>query len=97
MNKVIVSSMPQLVRALPKFPAKSMFASMSNQTVQLRQDKLDVFLRELVVRNYKSEESEHRVYGKHCSYRYSVLVDLIPLSMSSIESHLSNKPKQVFY
>jgi hypothetical protein len=40
--------MPQLVRALPKFPAKSMFGTMSNQTVQLRQDKLDAYLRELV-------------------------------------------------
>ena len=40
--------MPQLVRALPKFPAKSLFASMSNKTVQLRQDNLDAYLRELV-------------------------------------------------
>ena len=31
---------------------------------------------------------------EHCSYRYSVLFDLIPLLMSSIESFLSNKPKQ---
>ena len=31
---------------------------------------------------------------EHCSYRHSVLFDLIPLLMSSMESHLSNKPKQ---
>ena len=31
---------------------------------------------------------------EHCSYRYSVLFDLIPLLMSSIESYLSNKSKQ---
>ena len=77
MNKVIVSSMPQLVRALPKFPAKSMFASMSNQTVQLRQDKLDVFLRELVVCNYKAKERASRI--EHCSYRHSDFYELIPL------------------
>ena len=44
--------------------------------------------------NKKAKESEHRVYGKHCSYRYSVLFESIPLLMSSIESYLSNKPKQ---
>ena len=32
---------------------------------------------------------------EHCSYRHSDFYDLIPLLMSSIESHLSNKPKQV--
>ena len=31
---------------------------------------------------------------EHYSYRHSVLFDLIPLLMSSMESHLSNKPKQ---
>ena len=31
---------------------------------------------------------------EHCSYRHSDFYDLIPLLMSSIESHLSNKPKQ---
>ena len=31
---------------------------------------------------------------EHCSYRHSGLFDLIPLLMSSIESYLSNKPKQ---
>ena len=34
----------------------------------------------------KAKESVHRVYGKHCSYRYSVLFDLVPLLMSFIES-----------
>jgi len=34
---------------------------------------------------------------EHCSYRYSDFYDLITLLMSSIESHLSNKPKQVFF
>ena len=34
---------------------------------------------------------------EHCSYRHSDFYDLIPLLMSSIESHLSNKPKQVFF
>ena len=41
----------------------------------------------------KAKESVHRVM-EHCSYRHSVLFDLIPLLMSSIESYLSNKPKQ---
>jgi len=31
---------------------------------------------------------------EHCSYRYNDFYDLIPLLMSSIESYLSNKPKQ---
>ena len=31
---------------------------------------------------------------EHCSYRYSVFFDMIPLLMSSIDSYLSNKPKQ---
>ena len=31
---------------------------------------------------------------EHCSYRHSDFYYLIPLLMSSIESHLSNKPKQ---
>ena len=34
---------------------------------------------------------------EHCSYRHSDFYDLITLGMSSIESHLSNKPKQVFF
>ena len=34
---------------------------------------------------------------EHCSYRHSDFYDLITLLMSSIESHLSNKPKQVFF
>ena len=34
---------------------------------------------------------------EHCSYRHSDFYDLIPLLMTSIESHLSNKPKQVFF
>ena len=34
---------------------------------------------------------------EHCSYRHSYFYDLIPLLMSSIESHLSNKSKQVFF
>jgi hypothetical protein len=48
LSKVIASSMPQLVRALPKFPSKSIFASMSKKNLQLRQDNLDAYLRELV-------------------------------------------------
>ena len=35
-----------------------------------------------------------RARMEHCSYRHSALFDLIPLLMSSIESYLSNKPKQ---
>ena len=34
---------------------------------------------------------------EHCSYRPSDFYQLITLLMSSIESHLSNKPKQVFF
>ena len=34
---------------------------------------------------------------EHCSYRHSDFYDLITLLMSSIESHVSNKPKQVFF
>ena len=34
---------------------------------------------------------------EHCCYRLSDFYQLIPLLMSSIESHLSNKPKQVFF
>ena len=34
---------------------------------------------------------------EHCSYRHSDFYDFITLLMSSIESHLSNKPKQVFF
>ena len=34
---------------------------------------------------------------EHSSYRYSDFYQLITLLMSSIESHLSNKPKQVFF
>ena len=34
---------------------------------------------------------------EHCSYRHSDFYDLITLLMSSVESHLSNKPKQVFF
>ena len=34
---------------------------------------------------------------EHCSYCHSDFCDLITLLMSSIESHLSNKPKQVFF
>ena len=30
---------------------------------------------------------------EHCSYRHSVLFELIPLLMPSIELYLSNKPK----
>ena len=43
-------------------------------------------LQEMVSKIQKAKESVHRVYGKHCSYRYGVLFDLIPLLMSSIES-----------
>ena len=34
---------------------------------------------------------------EHCSHRHSDFYDLVPLLMSSIESHLSNMPKQVFF
>ena len=34
---------------------------------------------------------------EHCSYRHSDFYQLITLLMSFIESHLSNKPKQVFF
>ena len=34
---------------------------------------------------------------EHCSYRHSNFYYLITLLMSSIELHLSNKPKQVFF
>ena len=34
---------------------------------------------------------------EHCSYRHSDFYQLITLLMSSTESHLSNKPKQVFF
>ena len=34
---------------------------------------------------------------EHCSYCHSDFYSLIPLLMSSIESHLSNKLKQVFF
>jgi hypothetical protein len=34
---------------------------------------------------------------EHCSYRHSDFYYLITLLMSSIESHLSYKPKQVFF
>ena len=34
---------------------------------------------------------------EHCTYRHSDFYQLISLLMFSIESHLSNKPKQVFF
>ena len=34
---------------------------------------------------------------EHCSYRHSNFYILITLLRSSVESHLSNKPKQVFF
>ena len=34
---------------------------------------------------------------EHCSFRQSDFYDLITLLMSSVESYLSNKPKQVFF
>ena len=34
---------------------------------------------------------------EHCSDRHSDFYQLITLLMYSIESHLSNKPKQVFF
>ena len=45
-----------------------------------------------VVSKYKAKERASRM--EHCSYHHSVLFDLIPILLSSIESHLSNKPKQ---
>ena len=53
-------------------------------------------------KTYAIEVSKYKakracVYGKHCSYRHSVLFDSIPLLMSSIESHLSNKPKSSLF
>ena len=58
-----------------------------------------------ICRNLQTTLVNGRIMGKyskrrsgtrmeHCSYRPSVLFDLIPLLMSSIESYLSNKPKQ---
>ena len=57
---------------------------------------------ELLVRSLERSDARHGKYSKrrsgtrmeHCSYRYSVFFDMIPLLMSSIESYLSNKPKQ---
>ena len=90
--------MPQLVRALPKFPAKSMFASMSNQTVQVRQDKLDVFLRELVVRNYKNEESVHREWSTVVDISISITpFSFKPVLLSLPRSPLSKTPKHVIF
>ena len=44
---------------------------------------------------YSKQRSGTRM--EHRSYRHSDFYDLIPLLMSSIESHLSNTPKQVFF
>ena len=43
---------------------------------------------------FKAKERASRM--EHCSFRYSVLVDLISCLMSSIESYLTNKPKHVY-
>ena len=43
---------------------------------------------------FKSERERASRIWKHCSYRHSDFYDVIPLLMSSIESYLSNKPKQ---
>ena len=44
----------------------------------------------------QAKERASRIW-KHCSYRHSDFYQLITLLMSSIELHLSNKPKQVFF
>ena len=47
------------------------------------------------VSKFKAKERASRM--EHCSYRLSDFYLVITLLMSSIESHLSNKPKQVFF
>ena len=42
----------------------------------------------------KMKAKERHAKWKHCSYCYSDFYLLIPHLMSSIESYLSNKPKQ---
>ena len=73
---------------LTEFDAKKLVKKEKKETKKIRAEQYGQDV---------SEESVHRVYGKHCSYRHSDFYDLITLLMSSIESRLSNKPKQVFF
>ena len=41
-------SMPQVVPLLPTFPSKTMFGSLSSDTIKLRQEKLDLYLSKLI-------------------------------------------------
>ena len=62
---------------------------MVNVYVRLKQKLLDKL--------WVSEAKERASRMEHCSYRHSDFYQLITLLMSSIESYLSNKPKQVFF
>jgi len=64
--------------------------------MDLQKEKEEMEMEKLDAGKYSKRKSEQREW-KHCSYCHSDFYQLITLLMSSIESHLSNKPKQVFF
>jgi hypothetical protein len=48
LSRIIIKSMPQVVPLLPTFPSKTMFGSLSSDTIKLRQEKLSLYLSKLI-------------------------------------------------